>query len=77
MPGKAEQSFESKSGRGDTIRTCDPLLPKQVLYQAELRPDTVLEKDIGAQAHRCNKSTAAAGNAKKISIQNTFHDCSK
>lgn len=23
----------------DTIRTCDPLLPKQVLYQAELHPD--------------------------------------
>ena len=26
-------------GRGDMIRTCDTLLPKQVLYQAELRPD--------------------------------------
>jgi hypothetical protein len=26
-------------GRGDSIRNCDPLLPKQVLYQAELRPD--------------------------------------
>ena len=26
-------------GRGDRIRTCDPLLPKQVLYQAELRLD--------------------------------------
>ncbi len=24
--------------RGDRIRTCDPLLPKQVLYQAELLP---------------------------------------
>jgi hypothetical protein len=27
------------SGRDDTIRTCDPLVPNQVLYQAELRPD--------------------------------------
>jgi hypothetical protein len=27
------------SGRGNTIRTCDPLLPKQTLYQAELCPD--------------------------------------
>lgn len=26
-------------GRDDTIRTCDPLVPNQVLYQAELRPD--------------------------------------
>jgi hypothetical protein len=27
------------NGRDDTIRTCDPLVPNQVLYQAELRPD--------------------------------------
>ena len=27
------------NGRGAGIRTPDPLLPKQVLYQAELRPD--------------------------------------
>jgi hypothetical protein len=27
-------------GRGSGIRTRDPLLPKQVLYQAELCPDT-------------------------------------
>ena len=26
-------------GRGERIRTSDPLLPKQVLYQAEPRPD--------------------------------------
>ena len=26
-------------GRGDMIRTCDPLLPKQMRYQAALRPD--------------------------------------
>ena len=28
-------------GRSDRIRTCDVLLPKQVLYQAELRSDEV------------------------------------
>jgi hypothetical protein len=28
------------AGRGSRIRTCGPLLPKQVLYQAELCPDT-------------------------------------
>ena len=27
------------NGRDDTIRTCDPLVPNQVLYQAELRPE--------------------------------------
>ena len=27
------------TGRGERIRTSDPLLPKQVRYQAALRPD--------------------------------------
>ena len=30
-------------GRDYTIRTCDPLVPNQVLYQAELRPVTYYE----------------------------------
>ncbi len=30
-----------KSGREDRIRTCDPLVPSQVLYQAELLPDII------------------------------------
>lgn len=30
------------NGRGDKIRTCDILLPKQTLYQAEPRPDNAL-----------------------------------
>ena len=29
----------AKAGRGGRIRTCDPLLPKQMRYQAALRPD--------------------------------------
>ena len=29
----------SLNGRSDRIRTCDVLLPKQVLYQAELRSE--------------------------------------
>ena len=29
----------NKNGREDRIRTCDPLVPSQVLYQAELLPD--------------------------------------
>ena len=31
--------MNSKSGRGDWIRTSDPLRPRQVRYQAALRPD--------------------------------------
>ena len=46
MLGITEQFIESKSGRGDTIRTCDPLLPKQVLYQAELRPDPFISNGL-------------------------------
>ncbi len=31
--------FQEIDGREDRIRTCDPLVPSQVLYQAELLPD--------------------------------------
>ncbi len=31
----------AKNGRGDRIRTCDPLLPKQMRYQAALLPESV------------------------------------
>ena len=33
-------------GRSDRIRTCDPLLPRQVLYQTELRPENSWELKI-------------------------------
>jgi hypothetical protein len=36
------------NGRGDRIRTYDPLLPKQMLYQAELRPDRDAHTTSGA-----------------------------
>ena len=28
-----------RNGRGDRIRTCDPLVPNQMRYQAALLPD--------------------------------------
>ncbi len=31
----------NSNGRGDMIRTCDILLPKQALYQTELRPEVL------------------------------------
>ncbi len=34
-------------GRGDRIRTCDILLPKQARYQAALLPDSVCSLIIG------------------------------
>src|SRR3989304_3153048 len=33
--------WRRQSGRGDWIRTSDPLLPKQMRYQAALRPDFI------------------------------------
>ena len=41
-------------GRGSGIRTRDPLLPKQVLYQAELCPDRsiLLRRDTGSLGWR-------------------------
>jgi hypothetical protein len=38
--------MELSSGRGSRIRTCGPLLPKQVLYQAELCPDARIFKQL-------------------------------
>jgi hypothetical protein len=35
-------------GRGGGIRTPDPLLPKQMRYQAALRPDCLLVYRIGS-----------------------------
>ncbi len=37
--GRWAAKITLRDGRGGKIRTCGPLLPKQVLYQAELRPD--------------------------------------
>ncbi len=31
--------LQEENGRDGKIRTCDPLYPKQVRYQAALRPD--------------------------------------
>ena len=33
-------SYNFKNGRGGEIRTPDPLLPKQLRYQAALHPET-------------------------------------
>ena len=38
--GELQAEKQKISGRGDRIRTCDPLLPKQMRYQAALLPDT-------------------------------------
>jgi hypothetical protein len=37
-------NYEISNGREDRIRTCDPLVPNQVLYQAELLPDSKVIK---------------------------------
>src|SRR3954451_19398168 len=38
-PRRRNRSTSDWIGRGDRIRTCDPLVPNQVLYQAEPLPD--------------------------------------
>src|SRR4051794_12515540 len=37
-------SYGEGNGRGERIRTSDPLLPKQVRYQTALHPDAVCGK---------------------------------
>ena len=36
---RSRSDYFGKSGRGDKIRTCDPLVPNQMRYQAALLPD--------------------------------------
>ena len=56
--GKIDPRIElsGDDGRGDRIRTCDPLLPKQMRYQAALLPD--------AGAPNAQKPPAATGKAQ-------------
>ena len=46
-------------GRGGGIRTHDPLPPRQVRYQAALRPDVFRRLEKGAQCSTCNRPHAA------------------
>lgn len=39
LPLNYTRNIKFSSGRSGRIRTCDPLLPRQVLYQAEPRPE--------------------------------------
>ena len=48
------------SGLGDRIRTCDLLLPKQALYQAELRPESPQSHREGRRAADLRSATGAA-----------------
>src|SRR3546814_12457229 len=38
--GRSENRSAEASGRGDRIRTCDPLVPNQMRYQAAPLPDS-------------------------------------
>ena len=42
-------------GRGDMIRTCDTLVPNQVLYQAELRPVDKVVIYIHQKKYKCKQ----------------------
>ena len=54
MPAEAPSG--AKAGRGDRIRTCDPLLPKQMRYQAAPLPD-LRPSGFGGQARQCPQTT--------------------
>ena len=44
--------FKGVVGRGSKIRTCDPLLPKQMRYQAALCPEPMVVECIGISVQR-------------------------
>ncbi len=41
-PGSQKQPGLQNDGRGERIRTFDPLVPNQMRYQAALRPDNLI-----------------------------------
>ena len=47
------------NGRGSRIRTCDPLLPKQMRYQAALYPDRSVAERVGLAWRRSRDKRAA------------------
>src|SRR5437867_3294405 len=51
-------------GRGEWIRTTDPLLPKQMRYQAALRPVGYLRAGIVADLARGAQGSVAAGRTR-------------
>ena len=58
----------SLRSRGDRIRTCGLLLPKQALYQAELHPADALARDGSGRIHQeppANKQPADSGKLRK------------
>ena len=48
-PSAAPRSVVDLIGRGETIRTSDPLLPKQLRYQAALHPDEAAHCSLQAE----------------------------
>ena len=50
VKAEAKLLIYKNHGRGERIRTSDPLVPNQVLYQAEPLPEPMLQKRI---AGRC------------------------
>ena len=49
-----------ENGRGERIRTSDPLLPKQVRYQAALRPDNFVSGRYEVSVHGIRQSGGLA-----------------
>ena len=54
-----------KNGRGDWIRTSDPLRPRQVRYQAALRPDSI--KPLDFTAFRASRTPIATSSGRESS----------
>jgi hypothetical protein len=46
MPQIKSSILRALDGRGERIRTSDPLVPNQVLYQAEPLPELAVGKDV-------------------------------
>ena len=50
-------SYRRNNGRSSRIRTCDPLVPNQMRYQAALRPDAAIVNAHSARTGRMYHDT--------------------
>ena len=66
--GRSRCEETACSGRGDRIRTCDPLRPRQVRYQAALRPD---QEDRNYPTSRPRQRTDAVARSAGYSAEPT------
>jgi hypothetical protein len=65
------------NGRGDRIRTCDPLVPNQMRYQAAPLPDKVAISSHGLTIDRQNRPNESANQLVTMPLASASSGCNE